>query len=279
MLEWVQVHQRLLNMQRLMTLSVRDGFSDAGLLAPIADLVTNSVSRARWKGLGELAGQERSVSEPLFRFKDGKPHPHAGETDISFGRAGYLRAPVRFRGNSGFFDPDEPANLILKLRALIGNNSRCGAIAYLLAHPEANPTEMADATGYFAKTIHNTMADMHLSGLVNMRTKGRTRLYSLNHAAWLSLLECDYLAGWIDWPRVFRALEILWVSWNNPLLSEETPENAGVHLALAEGKVLPMLRKAIPGSSLPKVLHGSPRSLPEDRLEAIRELVRILAPV
>lgn len=277
MLDWVGLHQRLLNVQRLKTISVRYGFSGTDILVPIANLVSNPVNRARWDRLGRAERDDLSVSEPLFRLKDGRPHPHSGESDESFGRAGYLRAPVKSRGKSGEFDPHEPANLILKLRALFGNNSRCGAVAYLLTHSEANPTEMADATGYFAKTLYNTLTDMHLSGLLNMRSKGRTRLYSLNRDSWTSFLRCDHLPGWIDWPRAFRALEILWLAWNTPGLPEETPENAGAHLALAAEKALPLIRTAIPGSILPSALFSLPGFALKSHLTSTEKLVRILS--
>ncbi len=277
MLEWLQVHQRLLNVQRLKTISARHGFFGKELLAPIANLISNPVNKARWERMGKANVDDRSVSEPLFRLKDGRPHPHTGITDASFERAGYLRAPVRMSRKSGFFDPHEPANLILKLRALFGNNSRCEVVAYLLTHPEANPTEMADATGYYSKTIYNTMTEMHLSGILNRRSRGRATLYSIDRGIWASFLGVGRVPGWIDWPRAFRALEILWLAWNTPVLPEETPENAGAHLALAVEKVLPLIRTAIPGSTLPSALFSFPGFSLENHLKATEELVRILS--
>ncbi|MBN2609675.1 MAG: hypothetical protein JXA64_11220, partial [Candidatus Fermentibacteraceae bacterium] len=151
MLEWLEVNQRFVNVQRLRTLSGREGLSGGNLLAAMAHLFMKTSNRSKWERMSGSPRGDRDYREPLFLLKDGRPHPQPVRSDDAFGQAGYLRGSYVKRGAAGRFSAECPANLILKLRALFGVGSRCEIIAWLLTHDEGNPTEIAALTGYSSK--------------------------------------------------------------------------------------------------------------------------------
>ncbi len=249
MLEWLSINQRFFNIQRLKTINQRENFAGKQLLAAIAHLLMKPVSRSKWERLSKEIFNHPSKSEPLFRLKDGTPHPWLGDSDDAFSNAGYSRQEFRQRNTVMQFKPDLSANLILKLRALFGLNSRCEVISYLLTHREANPTEIAAATGYSSKTIYNVISEMYMSGKLNKRISGRESLYSLRDNSWqIFLCPAGRTADWMNWPRAFRVLEIIWMALNNPILENESIQTIENDLILVIHKVLPQLLQTAPST-------------------------------
>jgi len=247
MLEWLSVNQRFLNIQRLKNINKREGFSGGNLLAAIAHLLMKPTSRTKWERLGDNLFKPSDSREPLFYLKDGSPHPHLGKPDGAFEAIGLVRSEFKSRQAIVQFRPDYPANLILKLRALFGLNSRCEIIAYLHLHTEGNPTEIASTAGYSSKTIYNAISEMYQSGTLHRRVKGKETLYSLKTQAWEQLLaDGSQSAHWMNWPKAFRALEIIWAALDNPWLENEPAQTGENDLRLALNKVLPELQEIAP---------------------------------
>lgn len=251
MLEWLSVNQRFLNIQRLKTINRRGNFAGKQVLAAIAHLLMKPASRSKWEGLSEKIFNLSSKSELFFRFKDGSPHPRYRDSDDAFRKAGYIRQEFRKRNVLAQFKPDISGNLILKLRALFGLNSRCEVISYLLTHKEANPTRIASVTGYSSKTIYNVISEMYMSGKLNKRVDGRESLYSLRGSSWKEFL-CPEgrTADWMDWPKAFRALEIIWLALDNPRLKNEPVSTVDEELRLAIHKALPQLHQTAPSIAM-----------------------------
>lgn len=234
MLEWLAVNQRFVNMQRLKTISRREGFREKRLLAAIAQLLMNPSSRAKWKSLSSQLSPDSKSEESLFLLKDGSPHPEPLRPDRNFGEVGLSRQEYVSRGAVSEFRADHSANLIMKLRTLFGVSSRCELIAYLMTHSEGNPTEIADAAGYSAKTIYNAVSEMYLSGTLFKRTKGRETLFRLDMEPWKALLSpgCSP-AQWMNWPNAFRNLERFWLVMDNLGTEKEPSGNDEDELKLA----------------------------------------------
>ena len=279
MLEWLKVNQRFLNVQRLKTINKRENFAGKNLLATIAHLLMKPASRSKWERLSEQMLTKSSKDQFLFRLKDGSPHPLLENVDTTFSKTGYIRQEFCYRKAVTHFKPDLRANLIMKLRTLFGVNSRCEVIAYLLTHDEANPTEISAVTGYSSKTIYNAISEMYLSGKLIRRVSGRESLYSLGDNSWLAFLCPDgRTAKWMDWPKAFRALEIIWTAIDNPRLIDENMELAASELKLAFHEAMPRLLQAVPGyiKDLPSSWEGSKLRL-EEILDAVESLVEYLA--
>ena len=251
MMEWLSFNQRFINIQRLKTINKRENFAGNKLLAAIAHLLMKPASRSKWEKLGKEISTCSVSSEQLFKLKDGSPHPRLGDFDDAFNKACFIRQKFNQRRVVVQFEPDLSVNLILKLRALFGLNSRCEIILYLLTHKEANPTEIAAVTGYSSKTIYNAISDMYLSGKLNKRVSGKESLYSLGDNSWEAFLcPAGRTAEWMDWPMAFRALEIIWMALDNSRLENESIQTIDRELRLAIHKVLPKLQQTAPSISI-----------------------------
>jgi hypothetical protein len=267
MIEWLVINQRFLNVQRLKTINKRENFTGKALLASIASVLMKPSSEAKWKRLSREIRKNGLIGEPLFYFKNGKPHPQVGEKDEFFSKTGFTRNLVKLRNISEAFNPGIPANLILKLRALFGVSSRCEVIAYLLTHEEANPTAIASSAGYNSKTIYNTLNELHGSGGFNRRISGRETLYSLESDSWKRFLGyTEDIPEWINWPVVFRVLEMLWKTLDDPRLAIEAQGVAASQLNLVLTDVLPRLQEAVPEYSRNSHLFHSKGNLDSEKL-------------
>ncbi len=245
MVEWLEVNQRFVNVQRLRTLSGREGLSGGNLLAALAQLFIKPSNRSKWERMSVRSDGDNGIREPLFLLKDGTPHPQLGISDEAFKQAGYLRRSYIKRGIAGRFSAEYSANLILKLRALFGVGSRCEIIAWLLTHDEGNPTEIAADTGYSSKAVYNAVTEMYGSGTLRLRRKGRESLYRLRTEEWEPLLLSGSPApSWVDWPGVFGALNMVWAAVDKPWLARESEEAASGEMKLALRQALPLLKDA-----------------------------------
>jgi hypothetical protein len=280
MLEWLGLNERLLNVQRLKTINSREDFAGRDILTAISNLLMKPSSSSKWTRLSEEYSSPAAGGGSLFLMKDGSSYPQIGQPDSAFYQAGYLRSPFKDRKKAVMqFNPELPANMILKLRALFGLNSRCEVIAWLHGHPEGNATEIASATGYSAKTVYNTLLEMHLSGMLGRRTQGRETLYRLEKQAWSSLLNAHEQVAWLDWPKVFRALETIWFALSNPWLDQEAENVATSELRLAFQKASPKLLQA--GHQLARFVKPTidlSRSEFDDLCDQAEDLILFLTP-
>ena len=246
MLEWLGIHQRFLNVQRLKTLNSQEGLSGGNLLTAIANLLMKPSSRSKWSRVADQILEGEVRQKPLFYLKDGRPHPHPTQSDPAFEKAGFSRQKYQSRNAVMQFRPDYPANLILKLRALFGVNARCEIIAYLATHAEGNPSEMAAAIGYSQKAVYNVMTELYRSGTVARRVKGRETLYSLREKEWFPLLWLEqHDLQWLYWREVVSFLIAVWTILDDPRF-----QHAGDSLVLQELTLL--LTREVP--RLPRLL-------------------------
>ena len=128
MLEWLGIHQRFLNVQRLKTLNSENGLSGGNLLTAIAHLLIKPSSRSKWSRLADQIPQNEVHQEPLFYLKDGRSHPQPTQSDLAFKKAGFSRQEYYDRQTVTQFRAEYSANLILKLRALFGVNGTGGGV-------------------------------------------------------------------------------------------------------------------------------------------------------
>lgn len=239
MIDWLMLHQRFINVGRLKALNSKGKLSDGNVLPAISHLLMKPSSHSKWRSLSSDIQRDDECQEPLFLFKNGYPHPDPGKPDQPFARAGFSMPEYRSRNVAKLFDPDHPANLILKLRALLGVNARCEIIAYLARHSGSNPTETAAATGYSQKAVHNVMNELHKSGTVYKRVKGRETLYSLQEKVWEPLLSVGEEVKWLDWRQVFSFLIEVWT-----ILDDERFQ--GIGEGSLESELLLLLTRRVP---------------------------------
>ena len=170
MLGWIVLHERLLDVQRLKNLLRDEGYAGGCVVSAIgAYLSAAKRGGVKWQRLSAVHAGKTWQPEPLFYSLDGGSISVIREPDLDFARQGLHREKIALRDHAQPFNPDQPVNLRLKLRALFGVNSRAETVTFLLLHDQAGTTEIARATGYFKLTVYNTLAEIRLSGLLQTR--------------------------------------------------------------------------------------------------------------
>lgn len=222
MMEWMAINGQLINVQRLKRIIATEQYAGVSVLAAVADTVSDGVSAAKWATTSE---PENTLGkpQPLFFLKDGTPMPIVGKLDPIFKTHGFERDVHAPRGVAQAFQPQHPSNLALRLRALFGVNARCEIMLHLLLHEKVSPSALAREAYYLPLTISKAMTEMRGSGYVTSRMNGRRREHKLIPEAWRDLLLGEAHPPIIVWPRLFRALEILWLFLSDPSLSEKEP--------------------------------------------------------
>ena len=167
MLEWVNMHERLVQIQRLNNMARDEEFTGLPVLRAVGAWMSHNKAGVKWRRLMK-PGAAPTGAEALFRGRGGKPLPVVREPDPVFERHGFLRDKVFLRRHAQTFDPELPSNLQIRLRAFFGVNSRAEVMTYLLTHERAGAAEIAQATYYYKRTVYNALSEMRLSGLLQL---------------------------------------------------------------------------------------------------------------
>jgi hypothetical protein len=214
-LAWLVVNGDFLNVQRLQSLVKQFDFRAKAELSAVADLLGQKSSVAlKWKKLATKYTRERE--SPLFYMKDGRPMPTPKDCDEIFRRHGLLRPPVKMRNLSQPFPREGMPTLLLRLRALLGVNLRCEILCLLGSVDEIHPSLIAKLIGQNPRSTQNVLAEMVHSGVVQVRTAAREKIYSLSGGRLDALLRPTGLTPWQNSVPLFRALEILWRGVSDP---------------------------------------------------------------
>ncbi|MDD2708546.1 MAG: hypothetical protein PHV34_11090 [Verrucomicrobiae bacterium] len=244
-LDWLQENGRFINIMRLKRILRTEKFAGERALAAIAAYLSKGAEALKWKLLTESVQSSSPPVEEFFISTDGKPLPSLGGTEPHFGRYGFRRGPPRLRGYSQRFRPTETANLALQLRALVGVNTRCEIVLYLLTHEAAHPSQIAHEAYYFERAIQAALVDMSQSGVVQLRSARREKYYWLLQKRWAALLNRpETFPQWITWPPLFSALERIWLKLNDPKLATLDPLLQSSELRQLMIQVRPALERA-----------------------------------
>lgn len=215
-LDWLVVNGAFMNVQRLKSLEKRFDFQCKAQLSAVAGLLGKNSSYAlKWKTLS--VAYILDPPEHLFFMKDGRAIPVSREQDPGFSAHGFLRGPLKLRGNSRPFPETGVSSLLLRLRALLGVSARCESLCLLGAVNEISPSDISRQTGYFPRTTQNVLVEMARSGVVQVRSSNREKRYWLQPGVLDNLLCPDGKpTPWNNWSPLFRALEALWIGLNDP---------------------------------------------------------------
>jgi len=209
--DWILKNERLISLQRLKSLS--NQFDDKDIsraLVALAHCVIQKQNNARWKALSEYSTEVKTDAEPFFYAFDGTPIPVVNKADVNFMSVGYLRSEISARGNSMQIPFDKPNNLILSLRALFGLTPRAEIISYLITRKSASASELVKGTGYSKPSIYDALSDLLKGDFIHQQTIGSRKIYTLDISRWENFTNINSSnLQWIDWPRVFIALDKL----------------------------------------------------------------------
>jgi len=222
MMEWMERNGQLINVQRMKRIIATEQYTGEPILRAIAATVSNSVSVAKWATTAK-PGNDACQPSPLFFLKDGSSMPIVKQPDSNFEKHGLLRDAYQVRGVVQAFQPNLAANLILRLRSLFGVNARCEIIAHLLLNELGSASSLARDSYYLPLTISKAMTEMRGSGFLVSRINGRRRDHKLVPGTWHELLLGEQRPPHVIWPRLFRAIEILWIFLEDRNLKSKEP--------------------------------------------------------
>jgi hypothetical protein len=211
MLDWLSVYGRLINIQRLRSLHRLYKLGDPQVLAATAATLRQNSRLVKWKAIESL-GRRIEKTSPFFLNRDGSFGAVFGEPDIVFASFGFHRGPFRARKHASSPSVDEPSALLIKLRSLLGVNSRADVLAFLLTNHRGHPSLIAKRTGYFKRSILDVLNEMSLSGHVIADSSKTTRekYFWVRPGDWNFLITWPppkEFPQWIDWPILFAALQ------------------------------------------------------------------------
>ena len=205
-LDWLVVNGSLLSTQRLRNLL--DHREEPVLHASLAWAAAHGAAQFRtWQRV-----RPYPTSEPQHILEvDGQPLLIENRDPI-FESFGLLRPLAERSGKSQAPDPSPPANLAVRLRLLFGVGARAEIIRFLLTAGEGVSTRnVADAAAYARRNIADALTALETAGVIASVRHGRVREWRTDRAQWASLFGLDALdlPRFIDWSRLFRAMEAL----------------------------------------------------------------------
>lgn len=223
-LDWLQDQADWINLQRLVRLQKDHALGDATVLAAIATRLACLPAHKKWRTLVKPTVVPSAAPAPLFPEAG-----HFGASDPDFLAHGWQRGPVRYRGLATAPRMDHASNLLLKLRALFGRQSRAEVMAWLLAHDSGHPAEIARQTGHFRRSIQLTLNELERSGHIRARREAREKQFSLPHDDWRFLATWktppkQTFPAWMPWATVFRWLEQFHSLLDDTTLADASPE-------------------------------------------------------
>lgn len=249
-MDWLTVNGDFINVQRLKNVAAQFDFDGVAQLAAVSGFLgPKARSVLKWKKISTMANPGRE--ERFFCLRDGGPVSLKGDLSPEFSAYGLMRNPIELRGYSRPFPLTGMPSLLLRLRALLGISARCEILCVLGAETEVHPSEAARRTAYFARTVQNAMQEMVRSGVVDVRTANRQKIYWLKPGFLDSLLRPDGSpTPWMNWSALFSALEILWAGVDRLAVAGLDPLTASSELRRLAMKMRPLLGEAGMGMKL-----------------------------
>ncbi|MEM9079576.1 MAG: hypothetical protein AAGC74_02665 [Verrucomicrobiota bacterium] len=154
-LSWLASHGGMLSLQRAKNLQRKTELGPAGAVREAAEWMEQAGFR-NWKSLAGMVkgaeGKGQSLVSPGFQ--------------------------VREHGQPIQFQRDE--NFLLRMRMIFGVNARPEVLTWLLCRGSGYPAQIAEETGWLAKSVQTILGEFERGGIVSSRGEGRKRLFSLN---------------------------------------------------------------------------------------------------
>ena len=226
------------------------GVADSRVLAAIAGVLGQQVAHRKWRVVADQAPSSApALAEPLFLTRDGSPAAHFGEAEPIFVKHGLLRGKLEHRGMSQSPDPRARENLLFALRALFGVNARAEIMAWLLTHDSGHPAAIARSTGYFSKSIQQTLNEMEESAQVISVRHGREKHFHVRTNDWHFLLPPtaegqSAFPRWVDWMPLFAAITRFAETLALPGIDGQSEPLQAIQLRQALDEAMPALVRA-----------------------------------
>ena len=250
-IDWLVKFGRRISLQRLQGLHRSwPGVADPRVLAAIADVLGQQVAHRKWRVIAKASVETTPTApESLFLRSDGKPSAQIGEAEPIFAKHGLLRGKLEQRAMSQPPDPRARENLLLTLRALLGVNARAEIMAWLLCHDSGHPAAIARSTGYFSKSVQQTLNEMEESGQILSVRHGREKHFRVRPQDWRFLLPPpadgqNAFPRWVDWMPLFAAITRFTETLALPGIDGKSEHFQAIKLREALDEAMPALVRA-----------------------------------
>ena len=232
-LDWLFQYGQRINLKRIFRIRKQYPLGNSEVLLAISSKLCARSSHIKWRSVTEKSlnkkndGDGHALSSggliPLFP-KIPYSEKLLASADMDFREQGYYRPAYTPRGMSQPPTPDRPCNLIFKMRALFGCNSRAEIMAWLLTHPSGHPARIARDINYFNKSVQATLNEMASSGHIHASRIKREKHFRLIREEWSFFCDSSDKQGeppqWVHWAEILSAIQVFYQAINQPGFDE-----------------------------------------------------------
>ena len=235
MLDWLHTNGNLINLKRVFNIRKQYPLGNPLVMQAIAKKLCKNSSLIKWKTVGDKSlhvdkhGDKQKVLRGLVDLFPKVPFTAdaLATCDEGFQASGLYRPQIELRGMSTSPSPNAPTNLIFKMRALFGCNSRAEIMAWLLTHSSGHPAEIARDTYYFSKSVQVTLNEMTSSGLITATRLTREKNFRLIDKSlgnfFINNDQAKQPPAWIKWPEIFTSIQLFYKTINEEGFESASP--------------------------------------------------------
>jgi hypothetical protein len=212
-MDWLVTNGHWVNTQRLSTVMRQDNVGDKAVMGAVASWMAEQDKSMKWRGLARWTISEaRKPEEPLFRAMARKGIRGVEHADEHFRRYGLVRERIRTRGGSQCVNMKDPANIMIKSRAVFGIGIRADVMAYMMTTQGSHPRDVARTLGYNPMRVQEVLVGLADAGVAFVRPVGRAKQYWIDRDKWRNVLmgEQTSTPRWVNWRALTRGLTAIW---------------------------------------------------------------------
>ena len=212
---WLLKNGSLINLQRLVNIRKSYHLGNDDVMRSLAHKLSNSSSRlSKWKKIATHSVFNHVSHEEPRQQRENLLYSIPLETQLSpdmldedFMNYGLVALKFENRDTSTPPSQNKSCNLIFKLRALFGCNSRAEILAWLITTSSGHPARIAHETHYFTKSVQETLNQLAKSELISFYRGERLKHFSLDQQHWLKFLNTASPQR-RDWARLFACHQL-----------------------------------------------------------------------
>lgn len=215
-LDWLIVNYGLIKAARVTRFAEEGTHETARAVAAIADytslvvgqeILQKFILQERNKTAHGYTGEARSFFIGSV-FKS-RPEETRRELDSKFLEWGFRRSEVETRGHSGKPDMNNPANVMLLMRAHYGKSARADVLTYLLTGRPESTYQIARMTGYNQSTVYRELQAMSEGGPVMKEGRGKSSRFLVDKEKLAQSLwgVPTSIPVYFKWADIFKAFD------------------------------------------------------------------------
>lgn len=211
-MNWLVVNGQWINTQRLVNLNSEDRLCSINVLGGVAKVISEH-GITNWNAVVARCkeGVQKGEKEALFRQIGQPVAMRAVHGDEFFEEFHLYRSKLHLSNKSARIPFDNPENLIFKLRAMFGLNTRADLIGSLLFSESKNAYQLAKHLGFSQRAVLDSLETLVLAGVLVVRRDPRANVYFLSRKKeFFALLDIHENMEPLPWRNHCKRLSPLW---------------------------------------------------------------------